>query len=115
MYDIQSRWKLENNRLQYYGLRNASHLFKNTVKISKRQQGIIQKLPCELTDEEKERARQATLARLEAERLEAEREEAEEKAKAEAQLKAQEKAQKPKAPAKSKAPTTKTAEKKTAM
>lgn len=52
-----------------------------------------------LTDEEKEKARQATLARLEAERLEAEREEAEEKAKAQAQLKAQEKAQKPKATA----------------
>lgn len=56
-----------------------------------------------LTDEEKEKARQATLARLEAERLEAEREEAEEKAKAQAQLKAQEKAQKPKATATKKA------------
>ena len=65
-----------------------------------------------LTDEEKEKARQATLARLEAERLEAEREEAEEKAKAEAQLKAQEKAQKPKATAKAKPTATKTAEKK---
>ena len=29
MYDIQSRWKLENGVLRYYGLRNRSDIFKN--------------------------------------------------------------------------------------
>ena len=53
MYDIQSRWKLEENGiLKYYGLRNRPYLFKNTVKLSKRQADIIGRLPCELTQEE---------------------------------------------------------------
>lgn len=47
-----------------------------------------------VSDEEKEKARQATLARLEAERLEAEREEAEERAQAEAKAKEEAKATK---------------------
>ena len=29
MYCIQSRWKLENRKLHYYGLRSAPNLFKN--------------------------------------------------------------------------------------
>ena len=47
-----------------------------------------------VSDEEKKKARQATLARLEAERLEAEREEAEERAQAEAKAKEEAKATK---------------------
>ena len=52
MYDIQSRWKLEGNVLRYYGLRNQSDMFKNTVKLTKNQKTIIEKLPCELTNSE---------------------------------------------------------------
>ena len=52
MYDIQSRWKLENGILRYYGLRNLPVTFKNTVKLTKKQKEIIEKLPCELTSDE---------------------------------------------------------------
>ena len=52
MYDIQSRWKLEGNVLRYYGLRNQPNMFKNTVKLSKKQKSIIEKLPCDLSDDE---------------------------------------------------------------
>ena len=52
MYDIQSRWKLENNTLRYYGLRNQPNLFKNSIRLSKKQREIIEKLPCDLTDSE---------------------------------------------------------------
>ncbi len=50
MYDIQSRWKLEGNVLRYYGLRNEPNMFKNTVKLSRKQQSLVEKLPCDLTD-----------------------------------------------------------------
>ncbi|MBR2370494.1 MAG: hypothetical protein IKA82_00590 [Clostridia bacterium] len=52
MYDIQSRWKLEGNILRYYGLRNQPDMFKNTVKLTKKQKAIIEKLPCDLTTDE---------------------------------------------------------------
>lgn len=52
MYDIQSRWKLEGNVLRYYGLRNQPDMFKNTVKLTKKQKAIVKKLPCELADDE---------------------------------------------------------------
>ena len=52
MYDIQIRWKLEGNVLRYYGLRNQPDMFKNTVKLTKKQKAIVKKLPCELTDDE---------------------------------------------------------------
>ncbi|MDE6362333.1 MAG: hypothetical protein K2L53_05080, partial [Clostridia bacterium] len=50
MYYLQSRWKLENRRLHYYGLRNKPNMFKNTVKLSHAQQEIIAKLPCDLDE-----------------------------------------------------------------
>ena len=49
MYDIQSRWKLENNVLRYYGLRNQPNLFQNGIKLSRRQRKIIERLPCDLS------------------------------------------------------------------
>ena len=52
MYDIQSRWKLENGIMRYYGLRNQPVTFKNTVKLTKKQKEIIEKLPCELASDE---------------------------------------------------------------
>ncbi|MBR2640685.1 MAG: hypothetical protein IKD39_09020 [Oscillospiraceae bacterium] len=51
-YFLQNRWKLENNILYYYGLQNKENLFKNTVKLSKKQIEIISSLPRELSEEE---------------------------------------------------------------
>lgn len=53
MYCLQSRWKLEGNRLYYYGLRNRGEMFQNTVRLSKKQRGIIAALPKELDQSEK--------------------------------------------------------------
>ena len=53
MYYLQNRWKLEENKLYYYGLRNKENMFKNTVKLSKKQAEIISALPSELSDQEK--------------------------------------------------------------
>ncbi|MBR6801563.1 MAG: hypothetical protein IKM61_07425 [Eubacteriaceae bacterium] len=53
MYDIQSRWKIENKRLVYYGLRRKEDLFRNTVKLSSAQEKIISSLPKELSVDEK--------------------------------------------------------------
>lgn len=52
MYCLQNRWKLENNRLRYYGLRNKPMMFKNVVKLTTRQMKIVRKLPCELSEKE---------------------------------------------------------------
>ena len=52
MYNLQKRWALEGTVLRYYGLRNRPNMFKNTVKLTKTQKTIIEKLPCELTTEE---------------------------------------------------------------
>ncbi|MDE5602088.1 MAG: hypothetical protein K2J16_06290, partial [Clostridia bacterium] len=57
MYYLQERWKLQNGKLKYYGLRNKPVMFKNTVKLSKAQSQIIEKLPCELTDFELQKLR----------------------------------------------------------
>ena len=48
MYEIQSRWKPEQDGLRYYGLRNRPFLFQNTVKLTKQQRAVVAKLPCEL-------------------------------------------------------------------
>ena len=53
MYALQSRWKLEGNKLYYYGLRNRGVMFRNTVKLSQKQRAIVAALPKELTEEEK--------------------------------------------------------------
>ena len=52
MYEIQSRWKPEQDGLRYYGLRNRPFLFQNTVKLTPKQRAIVAKLPSELTDAE---------------------------------------------------------------
>ena len=52
MYDIQNRWKLEGNVLQYYGLRSSPNMFKNSVRLTKKQLDIIQKMPCDITEDE---------------------------------------------------------------
>ena len=52
MYYIQTRWKLENGKLYYYGLRNAPDLFRNEIKVSKRQARILATLPRQLEPQE---------------------------------------------------------------
>lgn len=49
-YDLQNRWKLEGRFLRYYGLRNKSHLFQNTVRINAKQKALINRLPSTLSD-----------------------------------------------------------------
>ena len=41
MYVLQSRYKLENSFLHYYGLRNKKNLFKNYIKLNQKQLNII--------------------------------------------------------------------------
>lgn len=52
MYYIQSRWKLENKKLHYYGLRNAPNMFRNDIAVSKKQADILATLPRELNRQE---------------------------------------------------------------
>lgn len=52
MYDLQSRWKLENRKLHYYGLRSLPHLFENDIRVSKKQAEILATLPRELGEKE---------------------------------------------------------------
>lgn len=52
MYYLQSRWKLENRKLHYYGLRSAPNLFSNDVTVSKKQVEILASLPRELDAKE---------------------------------------------------------------
>ena len=53
MYCLQSRWKLENGKLRYFGLRNKERMFDSTVRLTKKQRAVVSALPKELTDEEK--------------------------------------------------------------
>ena len=52
MYCLQSRWKLENRKLHYYGLRSAPNLFKNDIAVSRKQAEILASLPRELDPQE---------------------------------------------------------------
>ena len=52
MYYLQSRWKLENRKLHYYGLRSAPNLFKNDIAVSKKQAKILASLPRTLNSKE---------------------------------------------------------------
>lgn len=53
MQVLQNRWKLDNNYLIYYGLRNKKDLFKNKFKLNNKELNIIKALPKELNDNEK--------------------------------------------------------------
>ena len=48
-YVLQNRWVIEDRSLYYYGLRNRDNLFKNKVRLTKKQLNIIRSLPRELT------------------------------------------------------------------
>ena len=52
MYDLQTRWRTEDKRLRYYGLRNQPNTLKNTLRINKKQIKIISQLPRELLPRE---------------------------------------------------------------
>lgn len=55
---LQSRWKLDNKSLVYYGLRNKKDLFNNKVRLNQKEINIIKSLPKDLnSDEEKILAR----------------------------------------------------------
>ncbi len=54
MHSLQNRWKIDNNFIIYYGLRNKIHLFKNKYKLNKKELAIISSLPKELNDNEKQ-------------------------------------------------------------
>lgn len=49
---LQSRWKLNDNYLYYYGLRNRVNLFKNKIKVNKKEIAILNTLPKDLSEEE---------------------------------------------------------------
>ncbi len=51
-YYLQNRWKLEDNKLYYYGMRNRDDLFKNSVSLNKKQADIISTLPKALDEKE---------------------------------------------------------------
>ena len=53
-YRLQNRWVPEGNRLYYYGLRNKADLFRNTVRLTRRQREIIARLPGPLTAAEQQ-------------------------------------------------------------
>lgn len=52
MYYIQNRWKLEKRTLHYYGLRNSPNMFKNEIRVSKKQAAILASLPRALHPQE---------------------------------------------------------------
>lgn len=51
-YDLQSRWKLENRKLHYYGLRNYPDLLRNDISVSGKQAKILASLPRTLDSRE---------------------------------------------------------------
>lgn len=52
MYYLQNRWKIENQYIKYYGMRNTPKLFKNQIKIKKPIKDILLKLPKVLDQKE---------------------------------------------------------------
>ena len=53
MLALQSRWKINNNKLTYYGLRNKKNMFNNVFKLNKKELEIVKSLPKELDEKEK--------------------------------------------------------------
>lgn len=52
MYQLQSRWVQKDRKLIYYGMRSGKNLFRNKIKLSRRQADIISSLPRELSRRE---------------------------------------------------------------
>ncbi len=51
-YYLQNRWKLEDKKLYYYGMRNKENLFKNSIPLNRKQADIISALPKALDERE---------------------------------------------------------------
>jgi len=52
MYYLQTRWKIIDGNLVYFGLRNKENMFKNKVKLNAKQLAIVKTLPKKLTKQE---------------------------------------------------------------
>lgn len=53
-YDLQSRWKIEDHCLKYYGMRSKPNTFKNKYHLNDLQRSIVARLPAVLSDAEME-------------------------------------------------------------
>ena len=51
MYFLQSRWKIINNELVYFGLRNKENMFNNKIRLTKEELTVLSMLPSELNEE----------------------------------------------------------------
>ena len=51
MYSLQSRWKIINNELVYFGLRNKENMFNNKIRLTKEELTVLSMLPNELDEE----------------------------------------------------------------
>jgi hypothetical protein len=51
MYFLQSRWKIINNELVYFGLRNKENMFNNKIRLTKEELNVLSMLPNELDEE----------------------------------------------------------------
>lgn len=52
MYYLQSRWKIENQSIYYYGMRKKPDLLKNKIHLSKTERDVLHLLPKELDIQE---------------------------------------------------------------
>lgn len=53
-YVLQSRWKIEDHCLKYYGMRSKPNIFKNKYHLNDLQRSIVARLPAVLSDAEME-------------------------------------------------------------
>lgn len=53
MHALQNRWVLERRSLVYYGLRNKENLFRNRIKLTRSQAGLIAALPKQLNEKDR--------------------------------------------------------------
>ena len=52
MFVLQSRWKIQEKKIVYYGLQNRDHIFHNEVKLKSKEIALINSLPKELDGQE---------------------------------------------------------------
>lgn len=57
MYQLQSRWKVVDNDLVYFGLRNKNNMFNNKIKLTKDELSVLLKLPKNLSELELSKVR----------------------------------------------------------
>lgn len=52
MFYLRNRWKLNDKKLVYYGIRCGKNLNHNVIKLSRKQAELINGLPCELSEKQ---------------------------------------------------------------